>query len=108
MPRKQFQTLTEQMYYILLSLLQERCGVDIMNSVQEISKGRIKVGPGTLYTLLSKFEKEKIIIETSVEGRKKSYIITDYGKEILNEEYKRLNTLVRDGELFIQGESYEN
>lgn len=78
-----------------------------MNSVQEISKGRIKVGPGTLYTLLSKFEKEKIIIETSVEGRKRSYIISDYGKEILQEEYKRLNTLVRDGELFIQEANYD-
>ncbi|ELC8442306.1 helix-turn-helix transcriptional regulator [Clostridium perfringens] len=107
MPRKQFQTLTEQMYYILLSLLQEKCGVDIMNSVQEISKGRINVGPGTLYTLLSKFEKEKIIIETSVEGRKRSYIISNYGKEILQEEYKRLNTLVRDGELFIQEANYD-
>lgn len=78
-----------------------------MDSVQEISKGRIKVGPGTLYTLLSKFEKEKIIIETSVEGRKRSYIISDYGKEILQEEYKRLNTLVRDGELFIQEANYD-
>lgn len=107
MPRKQFQTLTEQMYYILLSLLQERCGVDIMNSVQEISKGRIKVGPGTLYTLLSKFEKEKIIVETSVEGRKRSYVITDYGKEILQEEYERLNTLVGDGKLFIKEEYYD-
>ncbi|MDZ5254044.1 PadR family transcriptional regulator [Clostridium sp. LIBA-8841] len=107
MPRKQFQTLTEQMYYILLSLLQERCGVDIMNSVQEISNGHIKLGPGTLYTLLSKFEKEKIIIETSIEGRKRSYIISDYGKEVLHAEYKRLNTLVKDGELFIQGENYD-
>lgn len=78
-----------------------------MDSVQEISKGRIKVGPGTLYTLLSKFEKEKIIIETSVEGRKRSYIISNYGKEILQEEYKRLNTLVRDGELFIQEANYD-
>lgn len=78
-----------------------------MNSVQEISNGRIKIGPGTLYTLLSKFEKEKIIIETSVEGRKRSYIISDYGKEILQEEYKRLNTLVKDGELFIQEANYD-
>lgn len=78
-----------------------------MDSVQEISKGRIKVGPGTLYTLLSKFKKEKIIIETSVEGRKRSYIISNYGKEILQEEYKRLNALVRDGELFIQEANYD-
>ena len=56
MARKQFQTLSEPMYYILLSLTSECCGVDIMKKVEEISKGRISVGPGTLYTLLGKFD----------------------------------------------------
>ena len=64
MAREQFQNLTEPMYYILLSLLEERCGVDIMESVEEISRGRVKVGPGTLYALLARFEKEEMIRET--------------------------------------------
>lgn len=97
MAREQLQTLTEPMYYILMALLKERCGVDIMEAVLEISNGRVKVGPGTLYALLGKFEKENIIIETEVQGRKRSYIITDKGKEILVEEYKRLVTMVNDG-----------
>ena len=103
MAREQFQNLTEPMYYILLSLLKERCGVDIMEAVHDISKGRVKVGPGTLYTLLGKFEKENIIRETEVQGRKRSYIITDKGKEILLVEYRRLNTLVKDGALYMEG-----
>lgn len=98
MPREQFQNLTEPMYYILIVLLTEKCGVDIMKSVIQISKGRVKVGPGTLYTLLGKFEKEEIIRETEVQGRKRSYIITEKGKKILLEEYKRLKVLVKDGE----------
>ena len=61
MPREQFQNLTEPMYYILMSLMKERCGVDIMEAVLEISRGRVKVGPGTLYTLLGKFQKENMI-----------------------------------------------
>ncbi len=97
MAREQLQTLTEPMYYILMALLKERCGVDIMEAVLEISNGRVKVGPGTLYALLGKFEKEHIIMETEVQGRKRSYIITDKGKEILVEEYKRLVTMVNDG-----------
>jgi DNA-binding PadR family transcriptional regulator len=97
MAREQLQTLTEPMYYILMALLKERCGVDIMEAVLEISNGRVKVGPGTLYALLGKFEKENIIMETEVQGRKRSYIITDKGKEILVEEYKRLVTMVNDG-----------
>ncbi|MFD3157826.1 PadR family transcriptional regulator [Haloimpatiens sp. FM7330] len=104
MARQQFQNLTEPMYYILISLLQERCGVDIMKSVIDISKGRVRVGPGTLYTLLGKFEKEKMIIETKIQGRKRSYIITDKGKEILLDEYRRLITMVNDGEVYMEGE----
>jgi len=103
MAREQFQNLTEPMYYILLSLLKEMCGVDIMEAVSDISKERVKVGPGTLYTLLGKFEKENIIRETEVQGRKRSYIITDKGKEILLDEYRRLNTLVKDGSLYMEG-----
>lgn len=104
MAREQFQNLTEPMYYILISLLEERCGVDIMEAVSKISKGRVKVGPGTLYNLLGKFEKEKIIKETEVQGRKRSYIITDKGKEILQDEYKRLINMVNEGALYMEGD----
>ena len=103
MAREQFQNLTEPMYYILISLLKERCGVDIMESIEEISRGSVKVGPGTLYALLGRFEKEKMIKETEVVGRKRSYIITEKGLEILSEEYKRLIALVEDGRLFLGG-----
>lgn len=103
MPREQFQNLTEPMYYILMSLLEERCGVDIMAAVDEISRGRVTIGPGTLYALLGRFEKEGMIRETEVIGRKRSYIITDKGLEILKEEYNRLIVLVKDGESFLGG-----
>ena len=102
MAREQFQNLTEPMYYILISLLKERCGVDIMEAVDEISKGRVRVGPGTLYSLLSKFEKEKMIRETEVDGRKRSYIITEKGKELLQDEHRRLIIMVNDGTLYLE------
>ena len=59
MAREQFQTLTEPMYYILLALTEECCGADIMEKVRKISGDRVKVGPGTLYAMLSKFEKNQ-------------------------------------------------
>ena len=88
--REQYQTLTEQMYYILLALMEARCGVDISAKAVEISKGRIQIGPGTLYTLLGKFEEEKMIAEVRVEGRKRYYQITEKGREMLKKEYERL------------------
>ena len=98
MPREKYQTLTEQMFYILLSLQKECCGVDIMRIISQITEGRVNVGAGTLYTLLDNFVKQNIIVETKVENRKKSYIITKYGKEMLKKEYERLNLLVKDFE----------
>lgn len=97
MAREAFQTLTEPMYYILLALTEECCGVDIMNKVEKLSGGRIRVGPGTLYAMLARFEEHKIIRLTAEEGRRKSYIITDAGIRMLSKEYARLKTMVEDG-----------
>lgn len=101
MAREAFQTLTEPMYYILLALTEECCGVDIMNKVETLSGGRIRVGPGTLYAMLARFEEHKIIRLTAEEGRRKSYIITDAGIQMLTKEYARLKTMVEDGASFI-------
>ncbi len=97
MAREQFQTLTEPMYYILLALTEECCGVDIMEKVKNISHGRVLVGPGTLYAMLAKFEENGVIRLTTSEGRRKSYIITDVGREMLQKEYNRLKIMVEDG-----------
>ena len=100
MAREQLQTLTEPMYYILLALTEECCGVDIMERVKKLSGGRVTVGPGTLYAMLAKFEEKDIIRLTTSEGRRKSYIITETGKEELKKEYERLKRMVSDGVFF--------
>lgn len=97
MAREQFQTLTEPMYYILLALMEECCGVDIMEKVKGLSRGRVLVGPGTLYAMLAKFEENGIIRLTASEGRRKSYIITETGRDMLKKEYERLKIMVEDG-----------
>lgn len=101
MAREKFQTLTEQMYYILLSLRSECCGMDIMEKVQEMTEGRVKIGPGTLYNLLEQFKNADLIKETSAEGRKRNYILTESGEELLGVEYLRLKKLMDDYEKFI-------
>lgn len=96
MPRAKFQTLTEQMFYILLCLRSECCGIDIMDMVPEMTGGRISVGSGTLYNLLEQFVEENMIRATKVEGRRRSYILTAHGRKILDEEYQRLCRRVDD------------
>lgn len=96
MPRVQLKTLTEQMYYVLLALKKERYGVEITQYISNLTSGRIKLGPGTLYTMLSKFEEEKLIKEMHVDGRKRSYLITSKGQSMLNDEYQKLLLMIED------------
>ncbi len=69
MARKQLQNLTEPMYYILLSLIEPRHGYAVMQNIRVITEDRVKVGPGTLYALISRFEKRGNCGEIS-HGRK--------------------------------------
>ena len=90
MPRAKFQTLTEQMFYTLLCLKDECYGMDILDKVPAMTNQRVSVGSGTLYTLLEQFLEAEMIRETKIEGRKRSYILTEKGKEMLEKEYQRI------------------
>ena len=96
MAREKFQTLTEQMFYILLCLRQEQCGADIMAQVSSLTGGRVTVGPGTLYNLLEQFLDAGYIRETKVEGRRRSYLLTAAGQAALAEERRRLQAQIDD------------
>ena len=96
MPREKFKTLTEQMFYILLCLCEERCGIEILDSVRDLTDDRVKIGSGTLYDLLEQFTKEGMICETKIEGRRRSYRITEKGRRMLDAEYQRLSLQAAD------------
>ena len=98
MPREKFRTLTEQMFYILMCLRTEMCGMDIMEKVSAMTSGRVQVGPGTLYNLLEQFAEADMIRETRAEGRRRSYILTEKGRETLAGEYARLRVQTQDYE----------
>ena len=100
MPREKFKTLAEQMYFILLCLRNECYGLDILDRIPAMTDGRVKVGSGTLYNLLEQFYAEGIIRETKVEGRRRSYILTEKGEELLLKEYRRLCAQVEDFDKF--------
>ncbi len=99
MPGRDKGGLTEPMYYVLMSFLHgEMCGIEITDFVSQKTAGRVRLGPGTLYTLLAKFQDEKLIEETQVDGRKRTYCITQKGREAFREELERLRACVLDGE----------
>ena len=103
MAREQLKNLTEPMYYILLALTTPRHGYGIMQEVESRTSGRVRIGAGTLYNLLSRFEEENFITQISEENRRKTYGITDKGLGVLKDEYKRLRQLVSDGKDILEG-----
>ena len=107
MARAKFQTLTEQMFYTLLCLKDECYGMDILDKVPTMTNQRVSVGSGTLYTLLEQFLDAKMIRETKVEGRRRSYILTDKGKDMLDKECARLTAQLADYHLIFGWEEDE-
>lgn len=108
MPRAKFQTLTEQMFYILLCLQTECYGIDLFDRIAEMTDKRVTVGSGTLYNLLEQFLDAKMIREVHSVGRKRSYILTDTGKETLKKEYRRLQAQIADYTSVFGGDEYED
>ena len=91
--------LTEPMFYVLMAFLHgEMCGIDVAAFVEKKTRGRVKLGPGTLYTLLNKFQDEALIEEIEVEGRKRTYRLTAKGREADEEELERMRACRRDAE----------
>ncbi|MBQ1270368.1 MAG: helix-turn-helix transcriptional regulator [Clostridia bacterium] len=108
MPRAKFKTLTEQMFYVLLCLRKECYGLDILDRVPQMTEGRVNVGSGTLYNLLEQFLESEMIVETKVEGRRRSYILTDKGKDMLKKEYERINAQANDYKKIFEEEDMSN
>ena len=96
--------MTEAAYYILLALLKPGHGYGMMQRIRELSGGRLEMGPGTLYGVLSRMSREGLILLTGEGGRRKNYAITQAGREALLAEYGRLKRLVADGEMLEEAE----
>lgn len=91
--------MTEAMYYILLALIQPNHGYQLMTTIEQVSDGRMQMGPGTLYGVLTRLKKEGLIEVLLDDGRRKTYAITKEGRTSLQEEFRRLQDMIRDGQM---------
>ena len=95
--KKAYMPMTETMYYILLALTEPRHGYGIMQHVDEITGDRIHLGAGTIYNSLAKLERDSLIELITATERRKIYLITDVGTELLKAEVTRQEELVENG-----------
>lgn len=94
--KKVYIPMTETGFYILLCLRKPNHGYGIVQKVKELTDGDIVLTPGTMYGSLSKMEKDGLIKFQYEEEKRKIYLITDLGNEILNIEMKRIERLYKN------------
>lgn len=102
---KQSEPLTESYFYILMCLYAgDNHGYGIMQMTDRLSDGRVKIGSGTMYGATSNMLKKGWIVESSdVQGseRRRMYSLTETGKQVFLEEYKRISELAESAESII-------
>ncbi len=93
--KKVYVPMTETAFFILLCLRKPNHGYGIVQMVDKMTDGAIKLTPGTMYGSLSKMEKDKVISFVREEDKRKIYRITDLGSEVLDIELKRIERLYK-------------
>ena len=93
--KKVYVPMTETAFYILLCLREPNHGYGIVQTVEKLTGGAIRLAPGTMYGSLSKMEKDGVIRFIREEDKRKIYKITDLGEEVLALEIKRIERLYK-------------
>ena len=91
--RKVYVPMTETGFYILFCLQKPNHGYGIVQRVEKLTDGEIRLAPGTMYGSLSKMEKDGLIRFINEEEKRKIYTITELGTEVLQLELKRIKRL---------------
>lgn len=100
--------LTEAFYYILLALRKPNHGYGVIQEIEELTGGRVVLGPGTLYGALQTMQKRewiRIYSQDTESRKKKEYIITDLGRTAFEAEKSRLEELLSNAKLMEEGEA---
>ena len=101
--KKVYVPMTETTYYTLLALSVPRHGYAIMQYVSGLTKGRIVLGTGTLYTMVGRLVADQVIAVVSGQEGKKTYQLTEKGQELLEIETRRLGNQLEDGRSVLEG-----
>ena len=81
--------LTDSMFYIMAALTKPRHGYAIMSLIEESTNGAITIGPASMYTIIKKLLKQEwIYLHDGSDARRKTYLLTDKGRAVLEEDVK--------------------
>ena len=88
--------LTEVTFFVLLSLYVPRHGYAIMQFIEEKTNGRLVLGAGSLYGAIESLcKKGWIALYDDSDVRRREYIVTALGRQIAEQELRRLRELTQ-------------
>ncbi|MDF1507189.1 helix-turn-helix transcriptional regulator [Robertmurraya sp. DFI.2.37] len=92
---KSLEQLTDSVFYIMAALTEPRHGYAVMNLVEETTNGQVVIGPASLYTIIKKLLNEQLIsLHDDTDSRRKVYVLTEKGRDILRVDIKRRKIMV--------------
>ncbi len=95
MSRLKHLPLTETVFYVLLALKNPSHGYAVMQEVERLSGGEVRIAAGTMYGAIDNLLKKKLIKEvSSTDPRRKMYTITQSGDEVLLADCERLKMMI--------------
>jgi DNA-binding PadR family transcriptional regulator len=91
--------LSEINFYILLALTEPAHGYLIMQKVELLSQGQVRIAAGTLYGAIENLLKARFIVpEDGDDSRRKVYRLTEDGLQILKMDLERMKLMVSQAE----------
>ncbi|MFY0521272.1 PadR family transcriptional regulator [Lysinibacillus sp. UGB7] len=92
---KSLEQLTDSVFYIMAGFTQPRHGYAVMSVIEELTDSQVVIGPASLYTIIKKLINESYIklIDDS-DSRRKVYVLTDKGREVLRQDIKRRKAML--------------
>ncbi|PDX98396.1 PadR family transcriptional regulator [Bacillus pseudomycoides] len=93
---KKTEQLTDSMFYIMAALIKPRHGYAIMSLIEETTNDAITIGPASMYTIIKKLLKQEwIYLYDGSDSRRKTYLLTDKGREVLEEDVKIRKLMIK-------------
>ncbi|WP_273834343.1 PadR family transcriptional regulator [Guptibacillus sedimenti] len=94
--------LTDTSYYILLSLMEPKHGYLIMKSIEELTNHSVVIGPASMYTTIKKLLAAGLIELFDKSEKKKVYVTTKKGVELVRKEIERKRIMIQHGEAILE------
>nr|WP_285890935.1 PadR family transcriptional regulator [Mesobacillus maritimus] len=80
----------------MAALTTPRHGYAIMNLIEETTKGTVSIGPASMYTIIKKLlQQEFIYLYDDSDSRRKTYLLTEKGREVLTEDIERRKVMIQ-------------